>query len=273
MYLASMSWSKAQELKGDALAAIVPLGSVEQHGPLGPLGTDYIIPRDLAARIEARLPDRVLVLPTLPYGSTPAHLSFPGTVNIGYEALCTVLRAIVDAVLGCGVRRVLFLNGHGGNAAAIDTAALYLYHRGGQGAEIDWWTLCAQLNPDWRCGHGGGVETAVAMAVKPDWVHPEDLFESRIAHLSPRLRNTHIHSVEFEKGTVKMVRDVRDAIPSGDAGYGDIPARANPNLGAEILDAVTDYAERFILEFLTLDLTAGRRTGAGSEADKKEVRR
>lgn len=259
MYLASLSWAKAKEIKGDEVVAVLPLGSLEEHGPVGPLGTDHIIPEAIAAHLEAKMPDRVLVLPTLPYGVTPALASFPGSVDIGYEALCSVLRAIVDAVLRCGVRRVLFLNGHGGNMAAIDNAALYLYHKGGQAAEIDWWVLCGQLNKDWMCGHGGGVETAVAMAVKPEWVHMEDLFESRVAHFSERLRNIHIHNVEFEGATVKMMRDVMDSIPSGDAGYDDVPSRAEAIPGKEILDAVTDYTAKFVREFSKVDLSVGRR--------------
>jgi creatinine amidohydrolase len=258
--LASLSWSRAAETgNGGEIVAVLPMGSLEEHGPVGPLGTDHIIPHEIARRIEERIPDRALILPTLPYGVTPALAGFPGSVDIGYEALCAVLKGCVDAVLRCGVKRVLFLNGHGGNAAGIDTAALYLYHRGGQAAEIDWWVLCGQLRQEWMCGHGGGVETSVAMAIKPDWVHMEDLFESKIVHLSERLKNVHIHNVEFEGASVKMVRDAVDSIPSGDAGYGDSPDRANAVLGADILKAVTDYTVRFIEEFSTTNLDAGRR--------------
>jgi len=260
MYLASLSWSKARDI-GENVVAVLPLGSLEEHGPIGPLGTDYIIPEKMASLIEAKIPDRVLILPTLPYGVTPALANFPGSVDIGYEALCRVLKGCVDAVLRCGVKRFLFLNGHGGNMAAIDSAALYLYQRGGQAAEIDWWVLCGQLNEKWMCGHGGGIETVVAMAVRPEWVHPSDLFESRMVHFSERLRNVHIHNVEFEGATVKMVRDVTESIPSGDAGYGDSPSKAleNPALGAEILAAVVEYTTRFIEEFAKVDLSAGRK--------------
>ena len=260
MYLASLSWSKARQIKGDDVVAILPSGSLEEHGPIGPLGTDHIIPEEMAARIEAKIPGKALVLPTMPYGVTPALASFPGSVDIGYDALCSVLRGCVDAVLRCGVKRFLFLNGHGGNAAAIDNAALYLYHKGGQAAEIDWWVLCGQLNKDWLCGHGGGIETAVAMAVKPEWVHLGDLFESEVVHFNERLRNVHIHSVEFEGAAVKMVRDAADSIPSGDSGYDDRPARAreDPGLGDRILDAVTAYAIKFVDEFAKVDLTVGR---------------
>ncbi|MDR1623207.1 MAG: creatininase family protein [Synergistaceae bacterium] len=262
MYLASLSWSKAAKIgsgSGGEIVAVLPMGSLEEHGPVGPLGTDHIIPHEIAERIEKRIPDRALILPTLPYGVTPALAGFPGSVDIGYEALCAVLKGCVDAVLRCGVKRFLFLNGHGGNTAGIDTAALYLYHKGGQAAEIDWWVLCGQLRQEWLCGHGGGVETAVAMAIKPDWVHMEDLFESQVIHMSPRLKNTHIHNVEFEGASVKMMRDAADSIPSGDAGYGDSPSRASAALGADILNAVTDYTVKFIEEFSKIDLSAGRK--------------
>jgi creatinine amidohydrolase len=259
MYLASLSWSKAAEVGNGRVVAVLPMGSLEEHGPVGPLGTDHIIPHEIAERIEKRIPDRALILPTLPYGVTPALAGFPGSVDIGYEALCAVLKGCVDAVLRCGVKRFLFLNGHGGNTAGIDTASLYLYHKGGQAAEIDWWVLCGQLRQEWMCGHGGGVETAVAMAIKPDWVHMEDLFESQVVHLSPRLKNVHIHNVEFEGASVKMMRDAADSIPSGDAGYGDSPSRATPALGADILNAVTDYTVKFIEEFSEIDLSKGRK--------------
>jgi creatinine amidohydrolase len=266
VYLASLSWRKAKNLEGKRdgeIVAVLPMGSLEEHGPLGPLGTDYIIPHEIAERVEKRMPDNTLSLPTLPYGVTPALAGFPGSVDIGYEALCAVLKGCVDAVLRCGVKRFLFLNGHGGNTSGIDTAALYLYHKGGQAAEIDWWVLCGQLCKDWMCGHGGGIETSVAMAIKPDWVHLENLFKSEVVHLSPRLQNTHIHNVEFQGAGVKMVRDVVDSIPSGDAGYEDHPSRASAALGGKILDAVTDYTAEFIEEFSKIDLSVGRQQKSG----------
>ncbi|NLL37654.1 MAG: creatininase family protein [Fretibacterium sp.] len=255
MILASLTWSEAAKLGERERVAVLPLGSTEEHGPIGPLGTDFIIPDRMAADIESRISDKVVILPTLPYGVAPALTSFPGTVDIGYEAMCSVLKACVDTMLRCGVRRFLFLNGHGGNTAAIDTAGLYLYHKGGQAAEVDWWVLCGQMKQEWLCGHGGGIESSVAKAVRPDWVHPGALFESQVVHLSDRLRNTHIHNVEFQGLSVKMIRDAADSIPSGDAGYGDSPSRVDEQLGAEILRAVTDYTVDFIEEFLTVNLS------------------
>ena len=63
MLLASLNWSEAKELKERELVAILPMGSLEEHGPIGPLGTDAIIPEEIAARLEARMSDRVLILP------------------------------------------------------------------------------------------------------------------------------------------------------------------------------------------------------------------
>ena len=58
MYLASLSWTKAKEIEGEGVVAVLPLGSLEEHGPVGPLGTDYIIPEAMAARLEASMPER-----------------------------------------------------------------------------------------------------------------------------------------------------------------------------------------------------------------------
>ncbi len=257
MYFSSLSWAKAQDL-GDKYVAILPLGSVEAHGPIGPLGTDYIIPSAIAEELEVRMSKQILVLPTLPYGCTPFLAGFPGTMDIGFEALLSTLKGVADGILRCGVRKILFLNGHGGNSVAIDHASLYVYKQGGQAASIDWWTLCGQLKKEWQAGHGGGIETSVAMAVKPEWVHKEDFFDKPPIHFSDSLQNVHIQQVSFGKGTLKMVRDVVDSIPSASCGYGDLPENAEKQIGEEVFKAVVNYVQAFLEEFLSVDIDAVR---------------
>ena len=99
MYLAGLSWKKAERLLSDGTIAVMPLGSVEEHGPIGPLGTDYLIPEEFARRIEASFPNDVVVLPAMPYGYAPTLTSFPGTIDIGIETLTAVLNGIATGML------------------------------------------------------------------------------------------------------------------------------------------------------------------------------
>ncbi len=253
MYFASLSWEKAENL-GDKYLAVVPIGSVEAHGPVGPLGTDFMIPSAIAEELERRMPDQILLLPTIPYGCSPFLAGFPGTIDIGFEPLLKVLNGIADGIMSCGVKKILFINGHGGNIPSLDHAALHIYKCGGQAACIDWWSLCGQLNKEWLAGHGGGIETSVMMAIEPDWVNMEDMFEKEHAHFSEFLKNVHIHEVAFGKGSVSMVRDVADSIPSGSAGYDDTPDKASKETGEQVLAAVIDYVHAFATEFLKVDL-------------------
>lgn len=79
--------------------------------------------------------DNVLVVPAVPYGVCPYHMSFAGSIDLGYEGLYTVLRSIAFSLMQHGARRFLVLNGHGGNNPSIDKMALEVYHAGG---------ICAQ---------------------------------------------------------------------------------------------------------------------------------
>ena len=104
MNFASLSWKKAENL-GDKYLAVIPLGSVEAHGPVGPLGTDFMIPSAISEELERRMPDRVLLLPPLPYGCSPFLAGFPGTIDIGFESLLNVLKGIADGIMRCGVKK------------------------------------------------------------------------------------------------------------------------------------------------------------------------
>ena len=85
MYLAKMTTAQAKEAFEKDPIIVIPVGSTEQHGTQGALGTDFMVPSYLADHVEDV--DNVIVAPTVPYGVCPYHLSFEGSINIGYEGL------------------------------------------------------------------------------------------------------------------------------------------------------------------------------------------
>src|SRR3954454_10071003 len=104
-----------EELLGHEDRIVLPLGSTEQHAYLS-LGTDAILSERLA--VEAAEPLGVPVLPAQPVGMTPAFLADPGSLSIGLETYVALLRDLVGSLRGHGFRRILLLNGHGGNSSA-----------------------------------------------------------------------------------------------------------------------------------------------------------
>ncbi len=102
-----------------------PIGSTEQHGPVGLTGTDHLCPQAIARRFgEAH---GVLVAPTLAVGNSHFHLGFPGTLALRPSTLMAVVMDHVAALEATGFRRLYILNGHGGNVAPIRTALAEFY--------------------------------------------------------------------------------------------------------------------------------------------------
>ncbi len=144
------------EVAGGTVLA-VPLGSTEQHGPHLPLGTDSAVAVALTERLAAARPD-VLVAPLLPYGSAGEHAGFAGTLSIGTTVLEMVLVELgrsADAFAG-----VLFVSGHGGNAAPLAAAVAALR---AEGRNVLAW---APRVPGGDA-HAGRTETSLLLALAP----------------------------------------------------------------------------------------------------------
>ena len=257
MYLAAMTWHEFKEVALPDLLALIPLGSTEQHGSIGPLGTDFTIPEEMACRIEKEMPGKVLVLPTMPYGVCPYHTEFAGSIDIGTAALQSVMTSIAMNLMNHGVRRFAFINGHGGNDPALEAACLAIYERGGLGAILDWWVIARELKAEWGGGHGGGQEASVMMALRPDWVRKEKNFvPEEIWSLTPELKSTYGNSITFHGATVKIIRQTSAFSKTGTfGGNNDSCGRADAALGGEIFEGTVRYLTDFASEFLRTPLT------------------
>src|SRR5690242_19732297 len=109
----------------DGIIAVLPLAATEQHGPHLPLGTDTLIAEAYLARVRELLPAalRVLILPVQPIGISTEHIAFPGTLTLPADVALKNWTAIGEGVARAGIRKLVIVTSHGGNAAAMTIVA------------------------------------------------------------------------------------------------------------------------------------------------------
>jgi creatinine amidohydrolase len=137
MRVSEMNWMMVEKyLKSDD-RAVLPLGCTEQHAYLS-LSVDSILAERLAA--EAAAPLGIPVFPVLAYGVTPYFLAFPGTITLRVQTYLSVLRDILDVMAEQGFKRILIVNGHGGNTPAQGLVGEWMAdHPGVQVKFHNWW--------------------------------------------------------------------------------------------------------------------------------------
>lgn len=152
MDLGALTWTDVGEP-----IVVVPVGSCEQHGPHLPLHTDTVIAAELARMLVARRADCVLG-PAITVTASGEHAGFPGTLSIGTTAMATLVVELArSADWAAGV---VFVNGHGGNLAAMEHAGALLRDEGRD--VLIWWPSLPGGDP-----HAGRTETSLMLALVP----------------------------------------------------------------------------------------------------------
>src|SRR5689334_12035619 len=122
MRLEALTSPEVKALPMDKLIVLAPLGSFEQHGAHLPLTTDTEIVSAIASAAEATLHDHVLCLPCLWLGHSTHHMQFPGTLDVKQMHYIALIEDLCGSILAMGARKILLLNGHGGNDVPVRTA-------------------------------------------------------------------------------------------------------------------------------------------------------
>lgn len=175
------SWPEVEAYLQTCKGIIVPLGSTEQHGPTGAIGTDALTAEAVALEVGRR--SGVLVTPAQAFGMAEHHLGFAGTVSLQPSTLLAVLHDVVLSLAGHGFERIFVINGHGGNIATSRAAFAQAYgtaaSRGLANAGAlrcrlaNWFTaspvssLARELYGNREGHHGTPSEIALTLALEP----------------------------------------------------------------------------------------------------------
>ncbi|MET0338422.1 MAG: creatininase family protein [Caulobacter sp.] len=228
MLLSQSTWPEIEAFLTRSKSVVIPIGSNEQHGPTGLLGTDWMCPEIIAN--EAQKTADIMVAPTFNIGMAQHHLAFPGTISLRPSTFMAAIGDWVRSLAGHGFERIYFLNGHGGNVATIEAAFSEIYadysytgRNAGFACKLkNWWDLPgvhALANRQFPAGHGSHA-TPSEIAVT-QWAYPHAI---KTAAYEPKIAPT---------GPIREALDFRARYHDGR--MGSDPALATPEKGGELV--------------------------------------
>ena len=186
---------------------VLPIGSIEQHGPHCPVDVDVSIPVHIAIEAARRVSDfPLIVAPTQPFGFTHYNQGFPGTITLELETFIAVVSEVCLSIHRNGFRRLVLLNGHGGNHHPIRAIAAKIAEHNAFSLAISHWDLVAEEMAAWgeaddRIGHAGEWETSLQLYLRPhlvdrskqvaeNWTQSVDGAFAHVARFPERRRET-----------------------------------------------------------------------------------
>ena len=242
MLLHLCTWQEVEQRLRDSCGIIIPIGSTEQHGPDGLIGTDAICPEVVARGVGEKLD--ALVGPTLPIGNAQHHLGFPGSVTLRPSTLLAVVRDVVQSLVYHGFSKIYFLNGHGGNIATISAAFSESYAditlRGGQTYHCklrNWWDgdrvkqLSIRLYGDKEGSHATCSEVSLTQYAYPD-----------------AIKRATFNGQAPKSSGIFDAKDFRERYPDGR--MGSDPSLSTPEHGEQLFQAAVEDTAADYLRFL-----------------------
>ena len=230
MLLHESTWIEIESYLARSKTVVIPIGSNEQHGPTGLLGTDWMCPQIVAH--EAQKTADLLVAPTFNIGMAQHHLGFPGTIALRPSTFMAAIGDWCRSLSSQGFEKLYFLNGHGGNVATIEASFSELYAeasfagrpRGYACRLVNWWDLKGVMRIATRqfpTGHGSHA-TPSEIAIT-QWAFPHAI---KAANYAPQIAPS---------GPIREAADFRARYPDGR--MGSDPGQATPERGGELAAA------------------------------------
>lgn len=233
MRLQLQTWCEVEKYLEQSTGILIPIGSTEQHGPNGLIGTDALTAEKVALTIGEE--QGVLVAPTINVGMAQHHMAFTGSMTLRPSTLIAVIEDIVSSLVSHGFTHLMFINGHGGNVASLDAAFSEIYAKYSfsnrecpvQCKTVNWYTgkrvgeLSRLLYGNAEGHHATPSEVAFTYFLHPE--HVKDVT------MSPEVA---------PYGAIRDALDYRSQFPDGRIGSN--PSLANPADGKRVWRAAVD---------------------------------
>jgi len=255
--LDDMTWPEVDEALKMPNAMLIPVGSIEQHGPHLPLSADFRIVAYLAEQAAKKVIEehqiRVLVAPTIKYTNVRVFESFPGTVGVSIDTQIRVINDITRNFIKQGFKNIIYLNGHGDNVTPISAALRQVFFdfRDAGLYAVSWSALGYEVIPKVRKSktalHAEELETSMSLVIQPDNV---DLDKAVKYFPSHGLSEKWI-SQDF-LGPRRLFYYSRKTYPKygTDAGVMGDPTVASRETGEKIIEAVVNNLADLIVEIV-----------------------
>lgn len=253
MKYGELKYTDIQAMDKAHKVVVVPLGSLEQHGRHCPLIVDSLLGGEIAARVEAALPETVVLLPTQWLGSSDHHLKFPGTVSVPSAFYIEMVSHICECVLAAGFRRIFLALSHGGNDVPCQEVIyrLGIKHRERFDfwiASGGWWSVAEDVLrlPEMetvRPTHACEYETSMVLALRADLV---DMTKAEGDHIWIQSRYYFPDLTQLRRSKVNVSLPFEHMTGTGAIGRPDL---ATAEKGRKLLEAVSERVTDFVREF------------------------
>ena len=242
MLLQLSSWCEVDDYLERSTGIIIPIGSTEQHGPTGLIGTDAICPETIAHGISKA--QGIMVAPTLSIGMAQHHLGFAGSITLRPTTLILVVKDVINSLARHGFDHFYFLNGHGGNIATLSAAFSEVYAESSLGeAPSNRPALRCKLRNWWSAPGVQRLSRELFGAAEGSHATPSEVSLSYFAY-PEAVKSVRLSPKRAPNGDIRDAEDYRRQFPDGR--IGSDPSLATIEHGerlyrAAVSDLASDY--------------------------------
>jgi len=258
--LCSLTWTETKEKFKENPVILIPMGSIEQHGPTTPVG-DYRYTTEICRQVAEKT--GAISCPTIPWGYSEYFKNYPGTISIRPETLSMILEDHIDCLLRFGLDHIMFVCGHKGNLPIIEQLARKIKELHGLRVAtiepLSWFT------DEWKrevygkdqvnTGHGSDPMLSLAMHLFPEEVRM-DLYE---AGNEPKWKNNIVQGVSnfsSEGNNWHLYLDYDELAPNGVIGD---PLLASQEVGSRTLNRLVEISATIVNTFANVDTVIERK--------------
>ena len=244
--ISDLTSPEVAQLISTSKTAVIPFGSIEQHGPHLPNGTDTIAAEVIAEALAGQLD--ALYVPFGPYGVTPIHAGHPGTINLRRTTFEALLTDICEELVAMGVNRFVFVNWHEGNIASMDGVATEVQNRHPDvyvaTAHACYTAQRVYAAQGGELTHGGGIEVLSVMARDPELV--------KVERAGDATRPDHAIALDEMRRSHESYGYITDVTEIDEHGWYGNPRWASVDMAGDFADTIAGEVAKKVQEIFAL---------------------